>query len=144
MAAPAHLLARPWAHPAAAPVATGIAGAAACFALAVRDPNQPGSYGLCPFKAVTGLDCPGCGTLRAVHALTRADVAQAAGLNVLALALLPVVLVAWVVWLRAGLDGRGHPGLTLPAPLVRVLPWVVGVFWVVRNLPVTPFSALHS
>jgi hypothetical protein len=39
---------------------------------------------------------------------------------------------------------RDHPGLTLPAPLVRALPWVVGVFWIVRNLPFAPFAALHS
>lgn len=121
-----------------------MAGALACAVLAVRDPNQPGSYGLCPFKAVTGLDCPGCGTLRAVHAMTRGHLGQAAGLNIMSVVMLPVVLVAWVGWMRAGWIGGDHQGLVLPAPLVRALPWLVGAFWVLRNLPLTPFSTLHS
>lgn len=142
MASP--LIGRPWAHAQAAPLATGALAAAACFVLAVRDPNQPGSYGYCPFKAVTGLDCPGCGTLRAVHALTRGNLGQAAGLNVLSVVMLPVVLVAWIGWMRAGWTGGDHPGVVLPAPLVRGLPWLVGAFWVLRNLPFAPFSTLHS
>src|SRR5262245_60026021 len=42
------------------PVLVGGLALIGCVVLAVRDPNERGSYGLCPFKAVTGLDCPGC------------------------------------------------------------------------------------
>ena len=35
------------------------------------DPNVAGHYPTCPILAVTGWYCPGCGTLRAVHALAQ-------------------------------------------------------------------------
>ena len=38
----------------------------------------------CPFHALTGLPCPGCGTTRAALALARGDVAAALGWNPLA------------------------------------------------------------
>ena len=41
------------------------------------DPNQPGHYPTDPFLAITGLYCPGCGTLRALHALARGDLLTA-------------------------------------------------------------------
>jgi hypothetical protein len=33
------------------------------------DPETPGTYPACPFAALTGLACPGCGSLRALHDL---------------------------------------------------------------------------
>ena len=51
--------------------------------LAVRNPNVSGSYGVCPFKAVTGWDCPFCGGLRGTYALIHGDVATALDRNVL-------------------------------------------------------------
>ena len=38
--------------------------------VAAVDPHTSGRYPTCPFHAVTGLWCPGCGGLRAVHDLT--------------------------------------------------------------------------
>ena len=68
------------------------------------DPTQHGFYPRCHFHALTGLDCPGCGGLRATHALLHGEVAAAWRLNALYVAALPVVLLALLgvspVWLR--------------------------------------------
>lgn len=122
---------RPW----FAPAAVGAATVAATATVALVDPNEAGHYPTCPFLALTGLQCPGCGTLRAVHALTRGDVVAAVDFNVLTMSLLPVLLVGWIGWLRYGL-GRRTTMPDLPTWVGPLLAVVVPVFWLVRNLPV--------
>ncbi len=118
-----------------APYAVLGAVAAAAGYVAAVDPNRPGHYPTCPFLAVTGYYCPGCGSLRMVHALTHGHVAEAFGRNALALLTLPLLAYLWVRWALAA--RRGH---TLRAGLLT--PWAIVafsvvsvVFWVVRNLP---------
>lgn len=118
-----------------APAGLGAAGVAAVATVAVLDPNEAGHYPTCPFLATTGLFCPGCGTLRAVHALTRGDLAAAVDLNVLTVVLLPVLAVAWLLWLAHAL-GRRPTAPDLPSWAGSAIAVVVPIFWVVRNLPV--------
>src|SRR4028118_1392752 len=68
---------------------------AALLALAWRSPQ---SWGIppCPFFYFTGLFCPGCGTLRAVHALLRGDLVRAFGLNPLLILFLPYIGFFWL------------------------------------------------
>ncbi|MBX3283731.1 MAG: DUF2752 domain-containing protein [Actinobacteria bacterium] len=131
----------PWVRPAA----TGAGVAAATLVLAVGDPNTT-HVPLCPLHALTGLDCPFCGSLRAVHALAHLDVASAASHNLLFTLAAPLLVAGWVVWMAASL---GHPvGARLgwsprrepgPRPLPRSATWafwlVVVAFGVARNLP---------
>ena len=60
--------------------------ALATTALRLRDPHTSGSWGFCPSKLLLGIDCPGCGGLRAVNDLTHLDVASAASSNLLLVA----------------------------------------------------------
>ena len=120
----------PWLAPA------GVASAAVAGVVTVGlvDPNVAGSYPTCPFLAVTGLWCPGCGTLRAVHALSHGDVVAAVDLNVLTVVLLPVLAVAWVGWLAFRLGRRSRP-LRVPTRAGTAVAVAVPAFWVLRNLP---------
>lgn len=57
--------------------------------------NEPGSTAWipeCPFHAITGLYCPGCGTLRALHCLLAGDVGSSIRCNALLLPALVLVL----------------------------------------------------
>jgi hypothetical protein len=63
--------------------------------LHVRDPHRSGSWGVCPWLLLTGTWCPGCGGLRAVHDLTDGDLRAAASSNLLLVASLPLVALAW-------------------------------------------------
>ncbi len=114
----------------------------------------------CPFRLMTGWDCPFCGGTRATRALVTGDLSTAADFNVLVpvMALAGVVVAAW--WLlaqRAGpsvagsspQDGRRASVSFEPVRSVlgaRVFWFVVLavflVFWVLRNLPA--FSYLNS
>jgi len=68
-----------------------IAGAAVLFAF---DPSTSAFYPRCVFRALTGLDCPGCGATRALHALLHGRVAEAWRYNPMFLALIAVGGVA--------------------------------------------------
>jgi hypothetical protein len=128
----------PWAGPAAA----AAAAAGACTVLAVADPEQSSLYPPCPFRALTGLHCPGCGTLRALRQLVTGHPGAALGLNPLTVLLLPVVAYAWVAWAGRSTGRPLLPRLQLPARAVWGLLAVVAVFWLLRNLPLAPFTAL--
>lgn len=119
---------------AAAPAATALAAAAGAVLLGVVSPEERGHYPVCPFNAVTGLYCPGCGGLRAVHALVHGDLVTALHRNALAVVLLPVAVAVWITWTRRRLrDARAtwHPSAAGSLLLVTSLV----VFGVLRNLP---------
>lgn len=117
------------------PVMIAVAATGAVAYLGVVDPNQPGHYPACPFFALTGFACPGCGSLRAVHALAHGDPAEALARNPLAVVLLGYLVWAWAGWLRRSRTG----GLPAPRPAPPWVIWslfgVVVTFGVVRNLP---------
>ena len=121
----------------------GVAGLAILGAavLHLRDPHVAGGWGpvgavLCPFHAVTGLWCPGCGGTRAVADLVRLDVAEAIGHNVLAVALVATLVVAWGLWVRRRWRGEGLERMIVLGPRASVAVFVaMAVFTVARNLP---------
>lgn len=136
-------LTRATTHVMTGPVVVAAAAAAAITCIALRDPNEPGAYPLCPFRALTGWDCPGCGSMRALHALTRADVRSALDHNLLLVLVLPFLLWRWIAWTRRSwvqhttgqvVPRRLAAGQVLYAVIAGVL-----IFWLVRNLPGVPF-----
>lgn len=119
---------------AAAPALAAGSAAVGTGYVAAVDPSRPGHYPTCPFLLLTGAYCPGCGSLRAVHALAHGHLAEAVGLNAFAVAMVPLLAVIWVRWLSRRLAGRDRPA-PAPARRIRGLAGAVVVFWVLRNLP---------
>lgn len=111
------------------------AGAIGVGLLATLDPNRPGHYPTCPFLFLTGLWCPGCGSLRVVHDLAHLDLLGALDRNPLTVLLVPVLAYAWVGWLLRLLGHRAPPVSRAPAAAVWGLLVVVVAFWVLRNVP---------
>lgn len=107
-----------------------LGGAMAYTGLA--DPHKPGFvFPACPFKLLTGLNCPACGGLRMTHDLLHGDLAAAVVDNIFLLVGLPTLL-AWVLvrW------RTGRPIFT--APVIAVIA-VLAITWtVMRNLPGFP------
>ena len=88
---------------------------------------------LCPFRAMTGWDCPLCGGLRAVDHLAHGQVTAALHANVLVVVGIPLFLLWWADWaVRAR---RGVPARGLGRAGVVALVAVAVLFTVVRNLP---------
>jgi hypothetical protein len=119
----------------AAPLAAAGAVGLAALALHVRDPHRDGAWGSCPFRLLTGLDCPGCGSLRAVHDLTGLDLVGAASSNLLLVAMVPLAVLVWGRWVARAWRGGTRPLLSLRTPVVTAALAVVLAFAVLRNLP---------
>ena len=89
----------------------------------------------CALYAATGWQCPGCGGLRATHALLNGNLAAAWRLNALYVCYLPILSWVGLVFVARSFGRR------LPNPFAAS--WVIGallgfamVFGVLRNLPV--------
>ncbi len=106
-------------------------------------PQQYALYPRCAFFALTGLECPGCGGLRAAHYLLHGELGTAFRYNPLLVTLLPVTLFAGMVyWL-----GRKHNWAVVTrfqnTSWLWILVAAVVVFGVARNLPFGPLAHLH-
>ena len=112
------------------------------LALLALDPADSGLFPPCPFLAVTGFYCPGCGTLRGLHQLLNGSLLEALGFNPLTVLSLPFVGYAFLSNAVVGLSGRRMPGIFIPATWIWMLLGVIILFWVLRNVPAYPFSVL--
>jgi hypothetical protein len=109
----------------------GAAVFAALFILtATVSPEQPGHYPTCPFRAITGFACPGCGSLRTLHDLAYGHFTAALTHNAMLVIMLPFAMAAW---LRT-VTGRTGAVVT-PRWLSCAAIAVLAVWTVVRNLP---------
>jgi hypothetical protein len=110
--------------------------------LRVFDPAQAGIFPPCPVHYLTGLYCPGCGSLRAMHSLLHGDVRRAWAMNPLAMTLLPFIGYGLASEVCTHFRGRALQGMMLSATSIRVLCAIIVLFGVVRNLPLHPFDWL--
>ena len=106
------------------------------------DPETSDLYPPCPFLALTGLYCPGCGTLRALHQLTRGHPVAALDLNPLMMLLLPFVAYFLASHAMLAVTGRPLRKFFVRPALIWALLGVVLVYWVLRNIPAYPFTLL--
>lgn len=105
--------------------------AAAAFYYAL-DPAG-GMLPRCPFKVATGLDCPGCGAQRALHACLHGEFAAAYACNPLLAAELPLVLLVLaaelmprrLAWLRR---------VTASRPFILTFLAIIILWTIYRNL----------
>jgi Protein of unknown function (DUF2752) len=112
--------------------------------LALRLINPVGSslFPPCPFHALTGLNCPGCGTTRGLHQLLNGHPVVAFDLNPLMVLAFPFMAYIFLSHALVALRGRGLPRVFIPNPLIWVIFWVIISFWVLRNIPLYPFTLL--
>jgi Protein of unknown function (DUF2752) len=129
-------------RPVFAPLVAGGILLSGCVALAIVDPTHGPT--ICPFKAVTGLDCPGCGGTRAAHKLLTGHVFAALSYNALAVVLLPFLAWGLFASLVRSMGGPTLPVAGLNRRWATVGFAIVIAFTVLRNLPIAPFSWLGT
>jgi hypothetical protein len=93
----------------------------------------------CPFRAVTGWDCPLCGGTRMGDALLHGDVSAAFGFNPLAVVGLLVLGILGVLW---AVEAAGGPAVRLRRPLADRLQRVRPSHWLVAGLVVAVIYTL--
>lgn len=114
---------------------------AALLALAWKSPQ---AWGIppCPFYYFTGLFCPGCGTLRTLHALSQGELARAFSLNPLLILFLPYMGFFWLSQAIAAVTAKTWSRPASPRWGWAALALIVS-FWVLRNLPGQVFEVLR-
>lgn len=127
-----------------APLVVAASAACVCTAVWLGDPTTPGGpLPLCPTKALLGIDCPGCGSMRMLYSLMHGNLLAAARFNALAVVALVLLVWAYGGWTYGRVTGRQirswqHGRWSAALALVLTIAW-----FVVRNVPFAPFSALH-
>ncbi len=113
-------------------ISTGALALGAVGYVGVVDPHRPGRlFPPCPFRLLTGWNCPACGGLRMTHDLLHGDLGAAVVDNVFLLTGLPLLAI-WLIWRIR----RGERAFPLPA-IVTIA--TAAIAWtVIRNLPGFP------
>jgi hypothetical protein len=114
-------------------------GFAAALVLYLLDPTRVPIYPVCTFHRLTGLECPGCGSLRALHQLLHGHLIAALRLNAFFVLSLPVFAWAGFRWVRRQM--KNEPAVAIrPAWLWLYLAALIA-FGIIRDLPVPLFAS---
>lgn len=112
------------------------------FVVSYFNPVTAGFFPQCPFHALTGMNCPGCGLTRGFHALFHGDILSALHYN----ALLPVYafIIGYMLvsMFLTAVRGRGLSWKIFPPSAMYAFMVVTIVFSIARNLPFYPFNLL--
>jgi hypothetical protein len=98
------------------------------------DPARPGIFPPCPFRFVTGLKCPGCGTLRGLHQLLHGHPLAAWRLNPLMVVAIPFMGYVWISYTWRAFTGKPLVNFTLRAFWIWQLLIAILIYWIGRNI----------
>lgn len=114
----------------AGPAAALVGTAAAWLAVAALAPGDDGP-GFCPWRTITGWDCPFCGSTRAAASLARGELLAALDHNaLLVLVVIPLAAVTWIRWsVRAWRADQAQP---VSNRSVGILMGITVAWWVLR------------
>jgi hypothetical protein len=115
-----------------------LAGCCCVAVLFIFDPTQESFFPVCYFYRTTGLLCPGCGSLRALHALSHGHVLAAFHFNALLILLLPIM--AWLIVHNAWQKKPLKQFKTFPLRWVWIFLVICLAFTIWRNLPGSPLA----
>jgi len=88
----------------------------------------------CPFRFLTGWECPACGSQRALHALLHGRFAEALGCNPFLVISIPYLsAVAYTTFRPGGRSGR--LGYVQHPYVIRVYAAIFIFWWIFRNTP---------
>jgi hypothetical protein len=126
------------------PLVVAVGAALGCMVLAAFDPRKESFYPSCPFRAVTGRACAGCGVTRGLHELLTGHPMAALRLNLLLAVLVPGALYGYAIWALPRWGGPKLPTFTLTQRNILGGIAVLVLWTVLRNLPWAPFHAYSS
>ena len=107
---------------------------------ASTDPASPRKFPRCIFLSLTGLECPGCGSTRATHALLHGNLLEAADFN-----LLYVIAAPWLAWRFANwMLGRSRVENHADHRVLLGVFASIVAFWIARNLPIESLQVLSA
>ena len=122
-------------------VSIWLAIAVAGIYLFIFEPGQSGYFPPCPFRALTGLNCPSCGTTRCLHQLLHGNVSAGFKLNPLFVVALPFLIWALLAYTNSAIAGGPPRPANVKPRYVWSLVGLIISFWIFRNTPFYPFPS---
>lgn len=113
--------------------------AAGATYLLLFEPGRSGFFPVCPFRALTGFACPGCGSTRGLHALVHGDLLTAFKFNPFMVLALPFLIYVLLRHTNAVMRDRPINRNRLEAKYIWMLFVGILCFWIFRNTPFYPF-----
>lgn len=109
-----------------------------CFIFLYKEynPSTAGFFPACPFYSLTGLQCPGCGSQRAVHYLLNFEIGKAITQNALLVLSIPYLITGFVF------DNLKNPSSKIlkwrrvffGTKAIWIVLSVIIAFWILRNV----------
>ncbi len=128
------------------PTVWWLAGVCACAAIGVVlfefNPSHYGFYPRCWLYTSTGIYCPGCGSLRAMHQLTHGHLVTALRCTLLLTLSAPFVAIFGLRYAWCWTVGKPLPSLAIHPRWITAAVVVMVLFTVLRNIHVAPFTYL--
>jgi uncharacterized protein DUF2752 len=93
----------------------------------------------CPFRFLTGWQCPGCGSTRAFYHLLHFEPIAAFKLNPLMVLTLPFIVYGVLGFTRSAVTGQPQRRLFIPPVYLWTWLALLIFFWIFRNTPWYPF-----
>ena len=124
----------------AAALVSGAAGI--CVFLYWVTPGESRLLPPCPFHWVTGLYCPGCGSLRGLHHLLHGNLYAALRSSPLMVLALPLMLQLVASQLGAAVSARLTKPLSISGRRSTMILAIILAYWAARNVPAYPFTLL--
>ncbi len=121
-------------------IGLGAGGLLAVAVLFTFDPTRSAIYPVCLFHKFTGLNCPGCGSLRALHHLTHGELAAAFFCNPLLIIALVMMALALLLRLAGQPGSRTHASIFARPATIWAICAIVIIFGVLRNVPGPAFA----
>ncbi len=118
-------------------IITTIIVVAAVLAAAIYftfDPADTGNlFPKCIFVTLTGYQCPGCGTQRAIHCFLHGDIAGMWHYNAALFVAIPTILLYLYAGLRRNSHMRLYNALNSTTAIVIILVVIIS-WWILRNI----------
>lgn len=87
----------------------------------------------CLFHELTGLECPGCGSQRMLHALLHGNIIEAWHYNALFVAMIPILIPMTYLEIRKEAHPKAY-AVVNSVPVILTLAGAIVIWGIVRNL----------
>lgn len=119
-------------------------GGAFIYYFFFNNPSDKGTVFLrCPSNFIFGINCPGCGSQRAIHHLLHFDILEALRFNALLTIMFPFIIYITLIWLYNFIfEKQIRIKLFYNNKFVWTLFFLVIVYGIIRNINVYPFTLI--
>lgn len=119
-------------------------GGAFIYYFFLNNPSDKGTVFLrCPSKLLFGINCPGCGSQRAIHHLLHFEFTEAIQFNALLVITFPLLLYITLIWLyNIIFEKEIRIKLFYNNKFVWALFCLIIIYGIIRNINIYPFTLI--